>query len=179
MKIEDEYQRHMAYVDVLGGELWIAEDADGRLYFPVKPSCGYLGIDFDSSLDAIKADSRLAPGLRQIKLPTTGGPQAQQCLRKLEYTWWLSVLDPRRFRPERRPRIIERQRILMEIAEDAILRRGELRTIRSELRQRAASTIEAQGSVEAHLRCLKCGAPHIVVLDAAGWHLHLGVEVEV
>lgn len=178
MQPNDGYVRHKAYLDVLGGELWLAEDTEGRLYFPVKPSCAYLGIDFDTSLDTIKADSRLAPGLRQVKLPTAGGPQLQQCLRKLEYTWWLSVLDPRRFRQERRQRIIERQRILMEFAEDVILARQSVTSLRDALAQRKAAQLDTRGALEAHFRCLKCGAPHIAVVDGAGWHLHLGVEVD-
>lgn len=180
MAADDGYARHKAYLDVLDGELWLAEDADGKLYFPVKPSCVYLGIDFDTSLDTIKADSRLVTGLRPIKLPTAGGPQVQQCLRKLEYTWWLSLLDPRRFREERRPKIVERQRILMEFAEDVILSQAKLDKLAQwrAYQRRQAEEAQSGGQVEAHFRCLKCGAPHVAVIDGAGWHLHLGVEVE-
>ena len=174
----DGYARHKAYLDVLEGELWLAEDSEGRLYFPIKPSCGYLGIGYDSALDTIKADSRLAPGLRQIKLPTPGGPQVQQCLRKLEYTWWLSLLDPRRFKEERRERIRERQRVLMDFAEDVILSQSKLEQLTRWRQSRQPAAAEVHSSVEAHFSCLKCGAPHVAVIDGSGWHLHLGVPVE-
>ncbi|HEV2459220.1 MAG TPA: phage antirepressor N-terminal domain-containing protein [Ktedonobacterales bacterium] len=179
----DGYVRHKAYLDVLDAELWLAEDADGRLYFPLKVSCGCLGIDFDTSLDTIKADSRLAPGLRTIKLPTAGGPQPQQCLRKLEYTWWLSLLDPRRFREERRAKIAERQRILMEFAEAAMLGAGKLAEVtrwreRRQTPQARSAQADMRGPLEGTFHCLRCGAPHLLVIDGAGWHLHLGVEVE-
>jgi hypothetical protein len=156
-------------------------DQEGKLYFPIKPSCAYLGIDYDTSLDTIKADSRLTPGLELIKLPTTGNanPQSMQCLRKLEYTWWLSLLDPRRFREERRSRIIERQRILMEFAEEVILHRGDMRLLRDELaRRRTTVEPDVRGAMEAHFRCLRCGAPHVAIIDGNGWQLHLGVEAE-
>ena len=177
MAENDGYVRHKAYLDVLEGELWLAEDSEGRLYFPLRASCGYLGIDYSTSLAAIKDDSRLTPGLRQIQLPTPGGPQVQQCLRKLEYTWWLSLLDPRRFKEERRARISERQRVLMEFAEDVILSQSKLEQLARWRQSRQTAAAEVSSSVEAHFRCLKCGAPHVAVIDGSGLHLHLGVPI--
>ena len=172
----DGYARHKAYIDVLGGELWLAEDPEGVVYFPVKPSCGYIDIDFSTSLASIKADSRLMPGLKPIVLPSAGGLQPHQCLRKLEYTWWLALFDPRRFREDRRERVIERQRILMQFAEDVMLSNGRLDNIAT---RRLARDVEVSGEgLEGYMRCKKCGTPHIIVIDGAGWHVHLGVEVE-
>lgn len=176
---EDGYVRHKAYLDVLGGELWLAEDSNGIVYFPLKPSCMYIGIDFDTSLDTIKSDSRLAPGLSPIKLPSAGGLQPHQCLRKLEYTWWLAIIDPRRFREERRSGIIERQRILMQFAEDVMLSNGRLDNIATRRLARTRNDVEVSGEgLEGYMRCKKCGTPHIIVIDGAGWHVHLGVEIE-
>lgn len=166
----DEYVRHHVYVDVLASELWVAEDSAGVLYFPIRPSCKELELDSTSALETIKADSRLAPGLRAIRLPTKGGEQEQQCLRGTEYAWWLMVVDPRRFKAERRQLLMERQRALMHLAEDIMLKRQQLKPL--------TPHNPARGQVEAHVRCLKCGAPHLLVIDGQGWHMYAAVEVE-
>jgi hypothetical protein len=174
--MQDVYVRHRVYVDVLAGDLWIAEDLEGELYFPLRPTCAALDLDSPTALATIKADSRLQPGLRHIKLPTAGGDQAQQCLASTEYSWWLALIDPRRFLADRRPLLQERQRVLMRLAKEILLQRGQVYRIPA---NGAGSAVQAEatGSVETHFRCLKCGAPHIAVIDGTGWHIHLGVDV--
>ena len=119
--------RHRVFVDVLGEELWVAEDAEGELYFPVRPTCKALDLDSTTALATIKADSRLNGGMVKIRLPTDGrGDQEQQCLRSLEYGWWLALIDPRRFAEEKRGELEKRQRVLMQLARDIMLKRQEL-----------------------------------------------------
>jgi hypothetical protein len=67
----------------------------------------------------------------------------------------------------------------MEFAEDVMLGTGHLDKIAQWRAARQGDQMAATGTVETHFRCLKCGAPHVAVIDGAGWHLHLGVEVEV
>jgi hypothetical protein len=173
----DLYIRHRVYIDVLAGDLWVAEDENGELYLPVRPTCSTLEVDSTTSLETIKADSRLAPGLRSIKLPTFGGEQRLQCLRSTEYSWWLALIDPRKFKEERRANLIERQRVLMNLARDIMLKRQELRTI-TVGKNLAHTTIQGRGQLEGDFQCLKCGAPHHLTIDGAGWHLHLGIEAD-
>src|SRR5215469_15860598 len=124
------YVRHRVYVDVIASELWVAEDAEGELYVPVRQTCSSLDLDSTTSLETIKADSRLAPGLRSIRLPTPPkGEREVQCLRSDEYTWWLALIDPRRFKPDRRPLLEARQRVLMRLAKEIMLKRTELRML--------------------------------------------------
>ena len=99
---------------------------NGELYLPLRPTCSTLEIDSTTSLETIKADSRLAPGLRAIKRPTSGGEQRLQRLRSTVYSWWLALIDPRKFKQERRANLIERQRVLMNLARDIMLKRQEL-----------------------------------------------------
>src|SRR5689334_276993 len=113
-----QYVRHHPYVEVIGGYLWVAEDAAGELYFPVRPTCEALEIGSQTALERIREDSRLSPGLRAIKLPTAGGEQEQQCLASTEYAWWLALIDPRRFKAERHALLMERQRVLMSLAKE-------------------------------------------------------------
>lgn len=166
-----QYVRHHVFVDVLDDYLWVAEDHDGALYLPVRPSCAALELDSTSALETIKADSRLAPGLARVKLPTAGGEQVQQCLRAREYSWWLMLVDPRRFKPERRAKLIARQNALMNLAEEIVLKRKSLGALTKPQQK-------VSGQVEAHVRCLKCGAPHLLVIDGQGWHMYAAVEVE-
>jgi P22_AR N-terminal domain len=172
----DHYIRHRVYVDVLAGDLWVAEDENGELYLPLRPTCSTLEIDSTTALETIKADSRLALGLRVIRLPTSGGEQRLQCLRSTEYSWWLALIDPRKFKEERRMNLIERQRVLMNLARDIMLKRQELRTITAG-KNLTHTAIQGRGQLEGDFQCLKCGAPHHLTIDGAGWHLHLGIEV--
>lgn len=170
----NEYIRHRIYVETLGDELWVAEDDSGELYLPIRPTCAILKIDSGTALETIKADSRLSPSLRGILLPTPGGTQTLQCLASTEYAWWLALYDPRRFREEIRPQFIERQRILMGLAKDIMLKSRELLRIPDQRGHR----IQGKGQLEGQFRCLACGAPHHLCINGDGWHLALGVEME-
>lgn len=177
------YVRHRIFLDVLGEELWIAEDREGALYFPVRPSCKVLGIDSTTALETIKADSRLNVGLAPIRLPTeNGGDQEQQCLQRLEYSWWLALIDPRRFAEAKRGPLQERQRALMQMASEIMLKRSELRMLPSAAQRKPLTpqtgSVTQTGAMEGQFRCLRCGAPHNLTIDGQGWHLHAGVEVE-
>lgn len=175
---EETFVRHRVYVDVIANELWVAEDAEGELYFPVRPTCTSLELDSTTALETIKGDSRLAPGLRSIRLPTPPkGERVVQCLRSDEFTWWLALIDPRRFKSERRPLLEERQRVLMRLSKEIMLKRQELRMLPGQ--HVAVSTdIQGNGRLEGDFRCLRCGAPMHLTIDGSGWHLHLGVQVE-
>jgi hypothetical protein len=174
------------YVDALDAELWVAEDEEGRLYFPVRPSCTALGIDPDNALEVIRADSRLAPGLSTIRLPSPGGDQAQQCLHSTEYAWWLAMLDPRRFRSlseQRRADFVHRQRALMQLAEEIMLRRHELRRLPARCASSPPSSApqastSVSGQVSGDARCPHCQRPVHMTRDGSGWHPHAGVEAQ-
>jgi hypothetical protein len=169
--------RHRVYVDVLAHDLWVAEDQEGELYFPIRATCASLELDSTTALETIKADSRLYPGLRAIRLPTPPrGEREVQCLRSDEYTWWLALIDPRRFKDERRSLLEERQRVLMRLAKEIMLRRVEIQMLPKQ-RTDQPRDVESAGRLEGDFRCLRCGAPLHVTIDGSGWHLHLGVEI--
>lgn len=183
----ERYVRHHIYVEALADWLWVAEDSDGELYFPVNASCEAVELETRAAHDLIRRDSRLAPGVRTIRLPTAGGEQAQKCLRSTEYAWWLALTDaPRDASPEKRTTLVERQRVLMGLARDIIVRGRELDVLPSAPRlasaplttpQLASFDVSGDG-LEGRMHCKRCGAPHIIVIDGAGWHVHLGVTVE-
>lgn len=175
----DGYVRHRVFVDVLDAELWVAEDASGELYFPVRPTCVILDTDSGKALERIKGDSRLNYSLCEILSPTPGGMQTLQHLASREYAWWLATYDPRRMREgEARDRMIERQRTLMGLAQEIMLKSRELLHL-PERGEQDNGGLEVIGDLEAKFRCLKCGAPHIICITKSGWRLQLGVQVEV
>jgi hypothetical protein len=47
-----------------------------------------------------------------------------QCLQSDEYTWWLALIDPRRFKVERQSLLEQRQRVLMRLAKEIMLKRA-------------------------------------------------------
>jgi hypothetical protein len=179
LTLREQYVRHRVYVEALDGELWIAEDSSGRLHFPVRLSCVALGIDPDNALDTIKADSRLSPGLQLIRLPSPGGDQPMQCLHSTEYSWWLAMLDPRRFRhltESQRQEFANRQRILMQLAEEIMLKRDELR--RLHVPPAVAAPVTVSGQISGDAYCPHCRRPVHITIDGSGWHLHAGQEIE-
>ncbi|HEX2348901.1 MAG TPA: phage antirepressor N-terminal domain-containing protein [Ktedonobacterales bacterium] len=171
-KTGERYVRHHVSVDVLDDYLWVAEDYQGNLYLPVRPICAALELDSATSIDTIKADSRLAPGLVRIQLPSAGGDQLQQCLRSEEYGWWLMIVDPCRFKPERRVPLAGRQRVLMRLAKDIVLKHSALKALPQQ-RMPQTADIPVSGQAEGVLHCLNCGAPHLIVIDGTGWHAPL------
>jgi hypothetical protein len=177
--LQETFLRHRVYIEALSCELWVAEDARGRLHFPVRPSCTALGIDPDNALETIKADSRLSPGLQLIRLPSPGGDQPMQCLHSTEYSWWLAILDPRRFRHLaglQRQDFTRRQRILMQLAEDIMLKRDELRLLPVQ-RVDASASVAVHGQLSGDSRCPHCQKPLHLTIDGSGWHLHAGEEI--
>ena len=178
MASTDDYLRHRVYVDILASDLWVAEDLDGELYFPVRASCASLELDSTTALETIKADSRLAPGLRAIRLPTPPrGEREVQCLRSDEYTWWLALIDPRRFKPERRPLLEQRSASTHETCQRDHAQAYEIHMLPLGRNDQPRS-VESTGRLEGDFRCLRCGAPMHLTIDGSGWHLHLGVEVD-
>jgi hypothetical protein len=178
LTLKEQFVRHRVYVDTLDCDLWIAEDVAGRLHFPIRSSCAALGIDADNALDNIKADRRLSSGLKVIRLPSPGGDQPTQCLHSTEYSWWLAILDPRRFRhvsESQREDFTNRQRILMQLAEEIMLKRDELRHLH--VRPSAAAPITVSGQISGDARCPHCRRPVHVTIDGSGWHLHAGEEI--
>jgi hypothetical protein len=174
----ETYIRHRVYVDALDCELWIAENSAGRLYFPVKASCVELGIDSDNALENIKSDSRLVPGLENIRLPSSGGDQPTQCLHSTEYAWWLALLDPRRFRSlsdDQRVAFTKRQRILMQLAEDVMLKRDELKRLPQQRAVISSQPVAMTGPLSGDAPCPMCKSMLHITISGDGWHLHGGL----
>ncbi len=163
------YVYHREYMAVCDVWLTFAEDEEGTIWFPVRPSCKALDVDSPSQLVVIKNDSRLQPGLKEIPIPAGRGAQRTQCLRRREYAWWLSLIDPDNCKVGTRHLLLERQRALMDLADRVMF-----------MNVVADNRIRADNSTsgELHFHCLRCGAPHCLIMDDNGNHLYVGEEVD-
>ena len=71
--------------------------ATGRaVYFPVRGLCDSLGIAPQKQVERLRADTRIAPYLRLLPIPTVKGMRDAVCVRKQDVTRWLTGLDPAR-----------------------------------------------------------------------------------
>ncbi|HUY75794.1 MAG TPA: phage antirepressor N-terminal domain-containing protein [Ktedonobacterales bacterium] len=169
---QQRYMYRTEHVAVCDADLTIAQTVVGLLYFPIRATCRALDIDAPWQIESIKGDSRFAPALASIPLPTAGGAQLTQCLPKREYAWWLAVIDPDRCKASVRRALVMRQRALMDVADQVMLA--------SDREAVGALMAGRKGGVavpgEVHLNCLRCGAPHCLVLDTTGIHLYVGDE---
>jgi len=161
------------HVAVCGADLTIAQaESNGLWYFPIRPTCAALEIASQSQLETIRGDSRFAPALMAIPLPSAGGAQLTQCLPRRDYTWWLALIDPAKCKPAARSKLVMRQRAIWDVAEDVMLA--------SDREAVGALLAGRKGGVavpgEFHLNCLRCGAPHCLVMGATGVHLYVGDE---
>jgi hypothetical protein len=65
----------------------------------------------------------------------------------------------------------------MRLSKEIMLKRQELRMFPGH-HVAVSEDIQGNGGLEGDFRCLRCGAPMHLTIDGAGWHLHLGIEVE-
>lgn len=162
------------YVAVCGTDLMIAQAENGLLYFPIRPTCAALDVAPASQIETIKNDSRFAPALEAIPIPSAGGAQLTQCLPRREFTWWMALIDPERCKPAARRLLVMRQRALWDLAEQVMLA-SDREAVNAIMTGRQLG-IAVPG--EFHLACQKCGARHCLVMNDTGAHLYVEEEIQ-
>lgn len=142
----------------------IAEDRDGALYFPVKVLCAALALDRGSAVAFLHEDSRTAPGMKEIRVPSRGGAQSTTCVRRRELAIWLAVIDPRRIGPKARAcgRLQEFQEALWQLA-DRVMFRGKMGADATAVPAPVAFPLEGIQRAPAH--CPDCGAPILIEVE--------------
>ena len=136
--------------------IMLAEDAQGDMFFPVRPICEALGVDRPTQMGIIQSDSRLKRGARTIKIPTRGGKQDTLCLRKREVGVWLATIDPLRVGERARGRLEEFQEALWNLADRIVFRRR--RSVEAGA-EGATTTARLSGTQSTNTCCPECGAP--------------------
>jgi hypothetical protein len=121
MQAIGRYTYHKQCVAACDAELSIAEDGAGLFFFTIKSSCLLLSLESSAQIRSIKNDSRFSTSLCEIPIPTeTRGLHMTKCLPRREFAWWLAMIDPGQCKPEAREKLAQRQRALMDLADQVM-----------------------------------------------------------
>lgn len=138
--------------------LMLAEDAEGMVYYPVRPIISALGVDRTTQTSIIQADARLKKGARKITAPTRGGPQEVLYLAHRQVAIWLTIIDPENVAPRVRGRLEEFQAALWRLADKILfLRRRSIETAAID----TGTRVTMYGALHGEFSC-ECGRHHIV-----------------
>lgn len=100
------------YGDPIRG-LLVAEDQQSTVYVPIRPICGYLGLDWSAQYRRLQRDPVLRDAVRPVAVMATnsqGGDPEMICL-PLEYLpGWLFTISSNRVRPELQDKITQYRR---------------------------------------------------------------------
>lgn len=156
--------------------------ASGRaVYFPVRGLCDSLGIAPQRQVDRMRGDTRIAPYLRMLPIPTRKGLRDAVCMRKQDVSRWLAGLDPARCAIGERTRDdLERFQAELFAAADRFLwgDTGELAPD-PDTGCGAPAVAALEAADLAHIPCPSCGAPLLAERRGDKLYLwHAGVTVE-
>lgn len=138
--------------------LMLAEDAEGTVYYPVRPIISALGIERTTQTSIIQEDARLKAGASKIIAPTRGGPQEVLYLAHRQVAIWLTIIDPEKVAPRVRGRLEEFQAALWHLADKILFRR---RRIVAASATDTGTLVEIRGELHGEFTC-ECGRRHII-----------------
>lgn len=106
---------------------------DGRAYFPVRALCAVLGIRAQMQTDRLREHEVLSRFLRQLPMRTPAGLRDAYCIERRGVAWWLGSISASSVRVEIRPRIIELQEALVDMADRLLSGEVEADPVRRQL----------------------------------------------
>jgi hypothetical protein len=89
-----------------GNDLYVVNH-NGEPYTPMRPIIDGMGLTFQGQVEKLK--SRFSKGVREIIIPTAGGPQKMLCLQLRKLAAWLATIQPNKVKPEIRDTVIQYQ----------------------------------------------------------------------
>lgn len=95
---------------------------DGRIYLNVRDLCGAAMIDPSSQMRRIRTSPKLRVGLARFRVPTAGGPQAQDFLALERIATWLLTINLARVAPDVQDRLSYLQDYLVSEVHAAFMR---------------------------------------------------------
>lgn len=95
---------------------------DGRIYLNIRDLCGAVGIDSSSQMRRIRSTPKLLSGLVRFRVPTAGGPQAQDFLALERVATWLLSVSTTRVSDDVRSRLSYLQDYLVSEVHAAFMR---------------------------------------------------------
>ena len=136
------------------------------VYFPIKAMCSVLGIAAQAQVVKLRADSRIAPHLRDdIPIPTIKGLRVATCIRKQDVAMWLASIDPGKCQ------IGERTRTDLEAFQSALFAAADRWLFGDESDVVYDPGTKSDRPVYGRLHlgdCPRCGLPLCLVLDGVG-----------
>lgn len=82
--------------------LVVAGDTPATTYIPMKPFAEHMGISWVGQLERLKQNQILAEGIKNVCIPTAGGPQMMVCLPLSLINGWLIGIQPTRIKDHSR-----------------------------------------------------------------------------
>ncbi|WP_392586871.1 phage antirepressor N-terminal domain-containing protein [Serratia ureilytica] len=89
-----------------GNALYVVNH-NGEPYTPMRPIIEGMGLTYQGQVEKLK--SRFSKGVREIIIPTVGGPQTMLCLQLRKLAAWLATIQPNKVKPEIRDNVIQYQ----------------------------------------------------------------------
>ncbi|MFI8417707.1 phage antirepressor N-terminal domain-containing protein [Serratia sp. NPDC078593] len=89
-----------------GNALYVVNH-NGEPYTPMRPIIDGMGLTYQGQVEKLK--SRFSKGVREISIPTAGGPQTMLCLQLRKLAAWLATIQPNKVKPEIRDTVIQYQ----------------------------------------------------------------------
>jgi hypothetical protein len=138
------------------------------VYFPLRGLCEQLGIAPQKQIERLRADTRIAPYLRMLPLPTIKDLRDAICVRKQDVSKWLAGLDPARCSIGERTRTdLERFQAELFAAADRFLW-GDTGELAYDAATKTAAPVTGVLRVG---HCPGCGMALCLTFDGDGAHL--------
>lgn len=109
-------------ITFFGSPVLAARRDDGRIYLNIRDLCGAALIDPSSQMRRIRSHPKLQAGLVKFRVPTAGGPQAQDFLALERVATWLLTVNAARVSEDVRARLSYLQDYLVSEVHAAFMR---------------------------------------------------------
>ncbi len=147
-------------VDFYGTELIALRDDQGQVWVPLRHLCDAIGVTYHRQLERIQEDAVMREQLRRAPLQLADGRTFEmECLVLKYVRGWLFSINANRVKPEVRERLIQYQREVYEVIDQAFSRTRATvapdETILLLIRENAAQVVQLADTVLAEQRRLR------------------------
>lgn len=147
----------------------------GRVvYFPVRSFCQVLGVAHQTQKTRLKENSRIAPYLREVPVPSVKGLRPTLCIHREKLAEWLDKIDPSHCKLASTRELLNRFQDDVSAAADGFLWGRAGATVYDE-----ATKTDAPITGVLHVgHCPGCGMALCVTFDQDGAHLRPDPDTE-
>lgn len=148
----------------------VEDSATGDAWYPLRPIVEVLATDWGTTSGLARTDSRTAPGVQDIRVPTPGGPQLSVYIRRRELAILLTIIDPSRLGPRAKARgkLQEFQNALWHLAERMAFKHRQVADVCA---VHASTTATLEGTETGMVTCPVCASLLDVEVSRGKVHL--------